>query len=532
MISRRSFLQFLLISSAITTLSKFGYSSTKTITASFPIKGFNATPFEETESFTRNSGFFSYMEGSAQYPLNAVYAAQIPEEEEIGTGTSLLWYSKVQGRYAATPIVSALSGSTLSIIPSNKIYEPISLYITGLKTPLTGRAAAKTSLLTNDVERVHIPVINPVSTCLYQSLVKGFSGRQNHQGLTGVFLVHDDMERHMMDQLSLEKGITDIPLLIQDKRLDKEGRSIYNPSTNDLLGGYLGNNLSINGTLFPNYNIVNTIYRFRVANGSNARILSLGFRAEGAPIPFTLISSGVGFLEKTVVCNTIMLAPYERADILVDFRNFTKGESIYLINFPFDPMRNAIGYKKDIYAQIEEKGSYCLQLTLTKEIISHSNPLPAVLGDAFSLSRISGPITKKRKFLLQSQIINNQLKHFFETEEKNQEGAIEVSSNQVEEWIFENPVESIPHSIHIPYCTVHLKERSNSPNCMRNNAIDSSMKTATDLGDKDTFIIWPGEIVRLHVKIPTKSQEYNTFLIHTKVLESFDQGMILSANIV
>lgn len=65
----------------------------------------------------------------------------------------------------------------------------------------------------------------------------------------------------------------DIPLAIQDKLVDLEsGQIIYENKGHN---GYLGDTMFVNGVAWPHFEVENRKYRFRLLDGSNARILRL-----------------------------------------------------------------------------------------------------------------------------------------------------------------------------------------------------------------------------------------------------------------
>jgi FtsP/CotA-like multicopper oxidase with cupredoxin domain len=80
-------------------------------------------------------------------------------------------------------------------------------------------------------------------------------------------------------------------------------------------------------------------YRFRVLNGCNARFLILKLAADPlaarpvAPsLPFWVIGADGGFLPAPARLDQLLLAPAERADLVVDFTGLPAGSAIYLVN--------------------------------------------------------------------------------------------------------------------------------------------------------------------------------------------------------
>jgi FtsP/CotA-like multicopper oxidase with cupredoxin domain len=76
-------------------------------------------------------------------------------------------------------------------------------------------------------------------------------------------------------------------------------------------------------------------------------------------------------------------------------------------------------------------------------------------------------------------------------------------------------------------------QRSGSPEQVKKRAVDAQGRLATDLGYKDTVLVWPGETVS--VSIDFSRPQYpgeQLFLFHCHNLEHEDQGMMLNVRVV
>jgi suppressor of ftsI/bilirubin oxidase len=143
--------------------------------------------------------------------------------------------------------------------------------------------------------------------------------------LSGLYLVEDEDERKLTEALDLRFGETDIPLLIQDKVLDESGNVVYVP-------GVMQKVILINLTPSPYLKVSTRIYRFRVLNGSNARTYRHAFTMVGEDelLPFQIIGTDGGLLERPQEVSEVFLSPAERVDVLLDLTNFEVGEEIVL----------------------------------------------------------------------------------------------------------------------------------------------------------------------------------------------------------
>ncbi|MDF1532771.1 MAG: multicopper oxidase [ANME-2 cluster archaeon] len=105
---------------------------------------------------------------------------------------------------------------------------------------------------------------------------------------------------------------------------------------------FFGNVMVVNGVSWPFLEVEPQLYRFRYLNGCNSRFLILGFSTDGTTIDPNIkvhqIGAEGGFLDmpKDITINTpypgmILMAPAERADLIVDFRG-AAGTTVRLLN--------------------------------------------------------------------------------------------------------------------------------------------------------------------------------------------------------
>jgi FtsP/CotA-like multicopper oxidase with cupredoxin domain len=89
----------------------------------------------------------------------------------------------------------------------------------------------------------------------------------------------------------------------------------------------------VNGAPWPVMEVSNTMHRFRILNASNARIydLALDPPPPGGK-PFEQVGSDGGLLEAPMVHDTIVAAPAERFDVVVDFSRYPVGTEMTLKN--------------------------------------------------------------------------------------------------------------------------------------------------------------------------------------------------------
>ena len=161
----------------------------------------------------------------------------------------------------------------------------------------------------------------------------------------------------------------EIPLAIQDRSFNDDG-SLFFPDTRAFFDGFsgpyigddeasdippiwnpefFGNTIIVNGNTWPTLDVQPRRYRFRFLNGCNSRFLILRTTTDdptapgydvltAAPGPtMWQIGAEGGFLPAPVERSELLMAPAERADVIVDFAPFA-GSTITMINLgPDEP---------------------------------------------------------------------------------------------------------------------------------------------------------------------------------------------------
>jgi len=144
-------------------------------------------------------------------------------------------------------------------------------------------------------------------------------------GMAGLYVIRDSFE----DGLNLPKGDYEIPLVLMDRMIRRDGQ-IYYPVTQfpdaPWNPEYFGNLVLVNGKLLPYLEVQPRRYRFRMLNASNGRFFFLELD-NGAP--FRQIGTDQGLLSVPAAVNRLALAPGERADFVLDFAEH-RGERIVL----------------------------------------------------------------------------------------------------------------------------------------------------------------------------------------------------------
>jgi spore coat protein A, manganese oxidase len=172
-------------------------------------------------------------------------------------------------------------------------------------------------------------------------------------GLAGFYFTRDSVETALKlpkNNDANKAADREIPLLIQDRSFDANGQLVYatnengetNPS-DKIQPEFFGQTILVNNTIWPKLSVAGDRYRFRLLNGSNARVYHLKLKAvDGQPgVPrFLVIGSDGGLNREFLEAQTknaslspqdLLLAPGERLDVIIDFKKF-KNRKFILTN--------------------------------------------------------------------------------------------------------------------------------------------------------------------------------------------------------
>jgi spore coat protein A, manganese oxidase len=159
-------------------------------------------------------------------------------------------------------------------------------------------------------------------------------------GLAAAYILRDEFDTGSEpNSIGIPGDGYEIPLVVQDRQFHPDGRFLY--PTSDIpgitwIGEYFGDVMLVNGKVWPYLDVEPRMYRFRILNGCNARILGLDI---AGPTLWQIGAEG-GLFDLPVTVNEMVLAPAERADILVDFSRFA-GQTLVMKNHrPQKPVSN------------------------------------------------------------------------------------------------------------------------------------------------------------------------------------------------
>ena len=457
-----------------------------------------------------------------------------------GKPAPLLVYQVEQdGKTWVNPVFRVRTGATFRTKLSNALDESTIIHWHGLKVDSRNDAHPAYAIGAGATYDYQFQIPNRAGTYWYHPHPHKLTSKQAYLGLASFFIVEDDEELALQKALDLKLGVTDIPLVIQDKKFDGEGRLVYTPSEEEKVNGYVGDIVLVNLTPRPHLNAATRLYRFRILNGSNARAYRLAFTQGGRPLEYVVIGTDGGLLDRPYPVKEAFLSPGERLDVLLDLRGVAVGDAVILQSLPFDPMHaegSMAGMAMDHGAMGGmEHGAQPGMLAdgaaidlLRINVTSKTAYEPRVPSKLSALAPARAADVRPREFLLDLKDgrwrINGEVFEMNKTPVTVQRGAREI-------WEIRNEKASMPHPMHLHGVPFRVLTRTGSPQQLKPSVVNGQGLTATDLGWKDTVLVWPGETVRLAVDFSHPYPGDQVYLFHCHNLEHEDQGMMINIKV-
>lgn len=133
------------------------------------------------------------------------------------------------------------------------------------------------------------------------------------RGMCAFCLLDDPLQDELIASNILPGPQHDIPLCLQDRKLNPDGTLAFNPLD---FNGTLGNIWMVNGKAQPVLKVERRKYRFRLLNGSNARFMELQLSSGQ---PFIRLGKDTWLYPQAIQQQTILLSMAQRADVVIDF---------------------------------------------------------------------------------------------------------------------------------------------------------------------------------------------------------------------
>jgi spore coat protein A len=382
------------------------------------------------------------------------------------------------------------------------------------------------------------PNSQPAATLWYHDDAVGIARLNVYAGLSGFFLLRDDEERSM----DLPSGNYEIPLMMQDRTLDDQGQLVYSPTFDD--GGkappgfwgpsFYGNVSVINGAIYPYRQVEPRRYRLRLLNGANSRFFNIFFNLAKRPtdipslVVFHQIGTDGGFLRSPVALNKLLLAPGERADLIIDFSGL-EGKIVTLSNDAPAPFPGW-GIVDPHHSALNELMQFQVTLPVSSQRRDFSMPRPRALA---WLDETKSTVTRDFALSEGMDAQGRSLGEQINGKDYDDPVTEVVKLGAIEKWRFVNTTEyAHPMHLHLVQFQILRRQGFNSV-AFRNDRLEfvgtPRIPAANEAGWKDTAVVYPREVLTIIVRFDGYAGRY---VFHTDLLEHEDKDMMRPYDVV
>jgi len=387
----------------------------------------------------------------------------------------------------------------------------------------------------------------------YHDHAMGITRHNPYLGLAAAYLIVDGVDTgSSINGLATPSGAYHIPLVLQDKMFNADGTLFYptvglNAVHPVWVPEFFGDTPVINGKAYPFLNAEPRRYRFRLLNGSQARFYNLKFVSAAGNLPFNVIGSDGGLLPLPALKNTLLIAPGERFDVIVDLTALPLGSIVTLQNDAKAPYPGGKGGDVNQLLQIRVNTALASQDTsvLSSQLTLVANPpltpTTNVPARDVVMKENMDPVTMTPvEVLLNGKHFSDPTTDF-------------VRAGDVETWQFINlTVDAHPMHLHLVQFQVLNRQAINVAGYTTAwNAYLASGRNPTlkpdlnlflvgapippapeELGLKDTVKSYPGQVTRVRAKFDLPSTAtlisgtYGKWVYHCHILEHEENDMM------
>ena len=388
------------------------------------------------------------------------------------------------------PTLRATRGEKVRVDVHNQLAEATTVHFHGMRLPAADDGGPHQMIDPGASSSPSWTIDQPAATLWYHPHPHGSTEKQVSLGLTGLFVI-DEPEVSAGEETALPHtyGVDDVPVIVQDRRLDSNGQLTFDSSGNSL--GTLGNSIVANGALGATLKVTSERVRLRLLNASGGRWFNFGFADNRT---FRVVASDGGLLAAPVQVTRVQLSPAERAEIVVDL---SAGEQIMLRSFAPDlgtvNPPDAFGGGKDFDV-------------LRLDAAASLAPSPALPSRLATIPAIDVEKAHVRSFTLNGRTINNRTMDMNRVDEIVAKGATEV-------WYVDN-TNVYQHNFHVHGVQFQLLDINGTP------------PPAALRGWKDTIPVLPRDRMRIAMHMPAYADSHHPYMYHCHVLAHEDQSMM------
>lgn len=371
------------------------------------------------------------------------------------------------------------------------------------------------------------------ATIWYHDHALGITRLNVYAGLAGFYLVTDENEAALQAANQIPRSPYDIGLAIQDRVFTADGQLHY-PAMPHTMGGaensimpeMFGDVILVNGKAWPVLEVEPRMYRFRMLNGSDSRFYALSLSSGQN---FVQIGSDNGLLRAPFSTPRLLLGTGERKDVVIDFSNRGLwGKTIILQNTANTPYPNGTAPDPGTTGRI-----MAFRVNKPLDATYPMTTLPATLRPV--ISPLQTTLAPRKLILFEGEDETGRLKPMLGTVADGAKSYHEpvsevVKQNDTEVWEIYNLTPDA-HPVHLHMVSMQLVGRQKFRADMdMENGRPSNIRLlgqskgpdASEAGWKDTYISYPGEVLRVIARFDIAGK----YVWHCHILSHEDHEMM------
>lgn len=445
------------------------------------------------------------------------------------------------------PILVARTGDVFDAVIENRLPQPTTVHFHGLVLSEAADGAGFDPIAPGARKRVRFALRNRSALYWLHPHPHGLTAEQAHAGLASLLVVTDDDDAALDAALALPPS-NRLALAAADVRFAGGQIQPYAPTAEDCLRGWLGNRVLVNGEFDARFEVAPGWVRVQLLNACNARGLLLAFADGERILPLHLLGTDGGLLPAPVEVDRVFVHPAERVDVAIDATGL---RAIEARSLPFDPRWQAHSAPalprhplRERYPPLAE-AAVCTSRDAPRDaaFLPDGAPLPLFELRVAETHRAAAPPLPTRLSALGDALpgaaTTRRLRLDFDERDgflidgrpyRIDEAGVRIERGARELWEIRNSPISMPHPMHLHGRGFRVLRRRGTYGPARALARQADSRLPTDLGVKDTVVVWPNETVWLAVDFALPdSAEFagpQRYLFHCHNLEHEDALMM------
>ena len=412
------------------------------------------------------------------------------------------------------PTIRTRQHSEINLHYQNTLTESVAVHGHGLHVPGEVDGGPQLAIEPGAVWQPGLSIVQPAATCWYHSHTHGKTGEQTYRGLAGLIIIDDELA----DSLPLPRryGVDDLPIVIQDRTIDEQGRLVY--SLHDAgADGWLGDTVVLNGAVAPVACVPAGKVRLRLLNGANARFYIVAF-VDGRT--FYKVASDGGLLEAPVPLTTMEMSPGERCEVVIDLADGKPAGLLTLFEDEFDDdEEGTLGSLSNLFDRSESAPpSPSLTLIVDNSLEANTEPLPERLATV--VRPLPREIVRTRDFMLTMDNGEGDAGGGHPAMDMAINGAamdMNVINERVERGVWERwRIRSNlgAHPFHVHGCSFLIEQMEGAP------------ASPDQQGWKDIVVVDDDDWSEIIVRFDHPATDQYPYMYHCHILEHEDRGMM------